>query len=212
VLDDYACVAEGLQVLHQVTGDEEWLVLAGILIDVAVQHFADDEGGFYAVADDVTGLIQRPRDATDNAEPSAWTALANACLTQSALTGVPDYRTIAERALGIVTTIGPRSPRAMGWGLASACAVLAGPLEVGLVADAGDDTLGRWWWTALMGTSPGLVVSAGAPDDAPLLRDRPVLSAQPTAYVCRSFTCERPITDMSDLVRRISVRTGALEG
>ncbi len=130
VLDDYGSVAEGFQVLFQVTGDDEWLVLAGILLDIAIQHFADGDGGFFDTADDAPALIQRPRDPSDNAEPSGWFAVANACITQAALTGVAEYRVVAERALSIATTLAPRAPRAAGWGLVAATALLAGPLEV----------------------------------------------------------------------------------
>jgi len=212
VLDDYACVAEGFQALFAVTGDDAWLMLAGMLIDVAVQHFSDGSGGFYSVADDVTGLINRPTDPTDNAEPSGWMALANACVTQSAITGVGEYRSIAERALGVVTAVGPTAPRAVGWGLASSCAVLVGPLEVAIVAEPSDEAIVDWRWTALMGVAPGLVVATRAPgdDDVPLLRDRTAIDGRPTAYVCRHFTCERPTTDMAEFAARIGVRTGAL--
>ena len=122
VLDDYGSVAEGFQALFQVTGDDEWLVLAGILLDIAIQHFADGEGGFYDTADDAPALIQRPRDPSDNAEPSGWFAVANACITQAALTGVTEYRDVAERALDIATALAPRAPRAAGWGLVAATA------------------------------------------------------------------------------------------
>ena len=208
VLDDYGSVAEGFQALFQVTGDDEWLVLAGILLDIAIQHFADGEGGFYDTADDAAALIQRPRDPSDNAEPSGWFAVANACITQGALTGVPEYREVAERALGVATALAGRAPRAVGWGLAAATALLAGPVEVAVVADAGDADAGLWHRTALMGTSPGLVVAAGiaGADEVPLLRDRPALDGRPTAYVCRGFVCDAPVTDRAVLAARIGAR------
>jgi len=211
VLDDYGCVAEGFQSLFQVTGDDAWLVLAGVLLDISVQHFADGSGGFYTTADDVPELIQRPRDPADAAEPSGWMSVANACITQSALTGVTDYRRVAEAALAIATTAGPSSPRAMGWGLSAATALLAGPLEVAVVTPEADAGEGPWWWTALMGTSPGLVVAVGHPgeDDVPLLRDRPAVGGAPTAYVCEGFTCDSPTTDLEALRLRIGVRSGA---
>lgn len=214
VLDDYGCVAEGFQALYQATGDDAWLMFAGMLLDVALQHFRAEDGGFYVTADDVPALIQRPRDPADNAEPSGWTSVANACVTQGALTGVMEYREAAERALGIVTVLGTQAPRAMGWGLAAATALVAGPLEVAIVSDPDDGQRAEWWWTAAMGTSPGMVVAVGAPDDdsVALLRDRPTLNGRPTAYVCRGFTCDHPTTDLTDLAARIGVRAGALEG
>lgn len=214
VLDDYGDLAEGFQTLFQVTGDEEWLVLAGILVDVAVQHFADGEGGFFDTADDAAALFRRPRDPSDNAEPSGWFAVAQACLTQSALTGVVEYREVAEKALGIVSAIGPSAPRAAGWGLAAVAALVAGPLEVAIVASPGDDRMHAWQRTALLGASPGMVVAAGPAGlkDVPLLRDRPVVGAGPTAYLCRGFTCEAPTTDLADLAARVRARSTVPRG
>ena len=213
VVDDYGCMAEGFQVLFQATGDDTWLTFAGMMLDVAIQHFADGEGGFFLTPDDGPALITRPRDPADNAEPSGWNAVAQACLTQAALTGVDDYRSIAERALGVIGSLGARAPRAMGWGLAAATALVAGPLEVAIVTEPDDPDTGRWWWTALMGTSPGMVVAAGHPgdDDVPLLWDRAAIGGRPTAYVCRAFTCERPTTRIEDLASRIGVREHASE-
>ena len=208
VLDDYGSVAEGFQTLFQVTGDDEWLVLAGIMLDIAIQHFADGDGGFYDTADDAPALIQRPRDPSDNAEPSGWFAVANACITQAALTGVTEYRDVAERALDIATALAPRAPRAAGWGLVAATALLAGPLEVAVVAQADDASAALWHRVALMGTSPGMVVAVGVdPDpDVPLLRDRPAIGGHPTAYVCRGFVCDAPVTSVEQLAGRVGAR------
>jgi uncharacterized protein YyaL (SSP411 family) len=210
VLDDYGSAAEGLLALYQVTGDDEWLAFAGILLDVAIQHFSDGEGGFYDTSDDAPALIQRPRDPSDNAEPSGWFAVANACLTYSAITGVLEYRDIAERSLGIVRTLAERAPRAVGWGLVAATAMLAGPIEIAVVGDPAKRDFVTMWHAALMATSPGVVVAAGSwasdSDGVPLLRDRSALDGRATAYVCRGFVCERPTADPADLALRVGAR------
>ena len=50
-------------------------------------------------------------------------------------------------------------------------------------------------------TSPGLVISHGAPDQpgVPLLEARPLVEGEPTAYVCRGFVCEAPVTSAEAL-------------
>jgi uncharacterized protein YyaL (SSP411 family) len=217
-LDDYGSLAEGLLALYQVTGDDEWLAFAGILLDIAVQHFGDGDGGFFDTADDAAPLITRPRDPSDNAEPSGWFALAHACVTYSALTGLLEYRDIAERALAVVTPLAGRAPRAVGWGLAAASALAAGPLEVAVVGIPGDPAMGRLRMTALMSTRPGTVVALGEPtagvpaDGVPLLRDRPQIDGRATAYVCQGLVCDLPTTDAARLGVRIAARwSGAQE-
>ena len=203
VLSDYGDVAEGFLALFQATGDESWLAFAGLLLDVAIQHFADGEGGFFDTADDAESLVLRPRDFQDNAEPSGWFAVAGAALAYASLTGLTEYREVAERAIAIVDTVAARAPRAVGSGLAIESALLAGPLEVAIVGDD-DGSLHR---IALASPLPGTVVAVGAPgSDVPLLRDRPATQGRATAYVCRGFTCELPTDDPIALARRLASR------
>ncbi|MEW2048265.1 thioredoxin domain-containing protein [Streptomyces sp. NPDC005476] len=199
VLEDYADVAEGFLALASVTGEGVWLEFAGFLLDHVLTRFVDDESGaLFDTAADAERLIRRPQDPTDNAVPSGWTAAAGALLGYAAHTGSEPHRTAAERALGVVKALGPRVPRFIGWGLATAEALLDGPREVAVVlpdaADPASETLLR---TALLGTAPGAVVAFGTTgsDEFPLLADRPPVNGEPTAYVCRDFTCDAPTTD-----------------
>ncbi|MCX5368311.1 thioredoxin domain-containing protein [Streptomyces sp. NBC_00103] len=199
VLEDYADVAEGFLALASVTGEGVWLEFAGFLLDHVLVRFVDPESGaLYDTAADAERLIRRPQDPTDNAVPSGWTAAAGALLSYAAHTGSEPHRTAAERALGVVKALGPRVPRFIGWGLAAAEALLDGPREVAVVvpgrADPASVALHR---TALLGTAPGAVVAFGTTgsDEFPLLADRPLIDGEPTAYVCRNFTCDAPTAD-----------------
>ena len=82
-------------------------------------------------------------------------------------------------------------------GLAVLEGLIAGPLEVAVIGEPGCELHRR----ALAGTSPGLAVAVGpAGSQYPqLLRDRPAIAGQPTAYVCRDFVCELPTTDPDTL-------------
>ena len=200
VLSDYAGVAEGLLVLHQVTGEAAWLDLAGLLLDVAVRHFGDGEGGFFDTADDAPALVRRPKDPADGAEPSGWLAAAHALIGYAALTGSGATTGRSPNAhSGSSRTFPSVPPRAVGWGLAAASAIIAGPLEVAVVdaGDGGGKALVDVAWRSVL---PGTVVVWGAGDDEqPLLRDRSMVDGVPTAYVCRDFVCDAPVTHVTDL-------------
>jgi uncharacterized protein YyaL (SSP411 family) len=202
VLEDYADVAEGFLALASVTGEGVWLEFAGFLLDHVLVQFTDEESGtLYDTAADAEKLIRRPQDPTDNATPSGWSAAAGALLSYAAQTGAEPHRTAAERALGVVKALAPRAPRFIGWGLATAEALLDGPREVAVVGPADDPATKELHRAALLATAPGAVVAAGAPgsDELPLLVDRPLVSGEPTAYVCRNFTCDAPTTDVDRL-------------
>ncbi|SEE66069.1 thioredoxin domain-containing protein [Streptomyces sp. Ag109_O5-10] len=202
VLEDYGDVAEGFLVLASVTGEGVWLEFAGLLLDHVLARFTDREspesGALYDTAADAEQLIRRPQDPTDNATPSGWSAAAGALLGYAAHTGSEPHRTAAERALGIVRTLGPRVPRFVGWGLAVAEALLDGPREVAVVGpDATDPRAADLHRTALLGTAPGAVVAVGTvgSDEFPLLAGRPLVGGEAAAYVCRNFTCDAPTVD-----------------
>ncbi|MFF4285224.1 thioredoxin domain-containing protein [Streptomyces sp. NPDC001633] len=208
VLEDYADVAEGFLALSSVTGEGVWVDFAGLLLDTVLMQFTTEDGALYDTAADAESLIRRPQDPTDNASPSGWTAAAGALLSYGALTGSDLHRSAAERALGIVTALGGRAPRFIGWGLAVAEAALDGPREIAVVGPQGDPATAALHRAALLGPAPGAVLALGTPgteeaDAVPLLKDRPLVDGRPAAYVCRHFTCERPTTDPEELAERL---------
>ena len=199
VADDHGNLAEGLLALHQATGEPEWLAVARDVLDVAMTHFRDDDGAVHDTADDAEQLFTRPRSQGDNAEPSGLSSLAGAWLTLAALTGSSTHREAAETALAAAGPLASRDPRFAGWSLAVAEAALAGPLQVALVGrgPSADEMLAEARWS----TSPGLVLAHGDPDSPghPLLEQRPLVGDEPTAYVCRGFVCDAPVTGVDAL-------------
>ena len=201
VLEDYACVAEGFAVLSGITGEPQWLTLAGRLLDTALDAFGDGAGGFYDTAADGESLIFRPADAADNATPSGTFAMAGALLSHAALTGSARHREAAEAALGVLPAIAARYPRAAGAGLSVAEAWLAGPAEIAVVGYEDDERTRLLHQAALNAAPPGTVLALGdgALETVPLLVGRRQVGGAPAAYVCRNFTCQAPVTTAQEL-------------
>jgi hypothetical protein len=211
VLEDQADVAEGLLALYSVTGDAEWLTLAGVLLEAVLDHFADGAGGFYDTAADAERLLRRPRDPVDGATPSGQAAAAGALLSYAAYTGSGRHREAAEAALGAYSVLAGQAPRFAGWGLAVAAALVDGPQEVAVVGTRGDAGRESLLAAALLATAPGLVVAVGeprqdGPGPVPLLAHRPLVGGRAAAYVCRGFVCEAPTTDPAELVATLARR------
>jgi uncharacterized protein len=216
VLEDYACVAQGFLALSGVTGQPDWVGLAGGLLETVLTRFADGAGGFYDTADDGEALIYRPGDPTDGPTPSGTFAAADALLSYGALTGSARHREAAAAALAVLAPIASQFPRAAGAGLAVAEAVLAGPAEIAVVGPAADPRTAALHQTALLAASPGAVIAVGdgaadgrvAPADGaapgpaggvPLLAGRGLVAGAPAAYVCRDFACQLPVTGPAEL-------------
>jgi uncharacterized protein len=182
-----------------VTGEARWVALAGQLLETALERFGDPDGGFYDTADDGEPLIYRPADPADGPSPSGTFAVAGALLSYSALTGSARHRAAAARALGPLPAIASRYPRAAGWGLAVAEAVVSGPAEIAIVGPAGDARTGALHRMALLAAPPGAVIALGkggeGEETIPLLAGREPIAGAPAAYVCREFACRMPVAD-----------------
>jgi uncharacterized protein len=202
VLEDYGCVAEAFTAVHQLTGEGKWLTLAGSLLEVALTHFGTGEGGFYDTADDAERLVTRPADPTDNATPSGLASVCAGLVAYAALTGETRFREAAEAALETVGPLIEGHARFAGYSATVAEAVLAGPYEIAIATDAAGSELIE---TAHRHAPPGTVIVFGRPDaeGVPLLADRPLIGGEPTAYVCRGFVCDRPVTTAGELIARL---------
>lgn len=187
VLDDYGGVAEGFAMLASVTGESAWIELADGLVRYALTHFSDGQGGFYDTPDNGPLLVKRPRDPSDNAEPSGWFAIANAMVVVSAITEDLGLRASAIEALSIVGVFG-ESPRAAGWGLAATCALVDGPATVTVQSPDENGLISA----ALQSAAPGLVVRY----------DEQTAPGQ--AMVCRHTTCQLPTGDVARLREQLS--------
>ena len=132
VLEDYGAAAEAFAAVHQLTGEGDWLALAGQLLDTALARFADGNGGFYDTADDAERLVARPADPTDNATPSGLSTMVAALTAYSALTGEISYREAAQAALETIAAVIAKHPRYTGYSAATAEALVSGPYEIAI--------------------------------------------------------------------------------
>ncbi|WP_236573093.1 thioredoxin domain-containing protein [Nocardia caishijiensis] len=210
VLEDYAWLTTGLLALYQATGEPDWLAAAQVILDSAIEHFADPDrpGSWFDTADDAETLVTRPRDPIDGATPSGTSALAEALLTSAAVAD-PDravrYRELADHTLARGALLLDRAPRTAGHWLAVAEAAVRGPFQVAIAATEKTSATMELLAAARTAAPGGSIVLAAPPDAAPLLTDRPLVDGHPAAYVCRGSICDLPVTDPADLT--LALRT-----
>jgi uncharacterized protein YyaL (SSP411 family) len=213
VLEDYADLADGLLALYEATFDERWFTTARRLADAIVERFADPEGGFFDTATDHERLVTRPKDPQDNATPSGSAMATFVLLRLAALTGEGRYRSIAERALATITPFTARYPTAFAQWLQAMDFALANVAEVAIVGDAGDPAARALIEIAGGSYAPTRVLAVAPDGDAsaiPLLHDRPRRDGMPTAYVCRGFACQAPVTDPEALEAQLAEHAAVL--
>jgi uncharacterized protein len=205
-LEDYAAVALGFTRLAAATADPQWIERAEQLAAVVLAEFDDGQGGFFDTAADAEVLYTRPQDPTDNATPSGLSTAVHALSLLAELTGNGAYADRAEAAERSAGGLVRQAPRFAGWLLASAVSrVRHAPVQVAVVGAPGDPRRAELARAAAQAAPGGSVVVAGEPDQAgiALLADRPLLRERPTAYVCRGFVCELPVTDVDALLAQL---------
>jgi len=191
-LDDYANLADGLFALYELTFDFKWLDSAVRISDRMIEQFWDEDGGFYFTGKDHESLLTRTKDFFDNATPSGNSVAADVLLKLSAVLDRQDYREKAESIF--LTSAGLLKQYASGFGrMLAAYDFYVGPSkEVALIGSAEPFlSILRKRYT------PRLVVAGGSDDRVALLRNRPMVNGQPTAYICENFTCQQPVTDVA---------------
>ena len=202
-LEDHAALALGALSLYELTFDRLWLDRARALAEATVNWFWDDAtSAFYDTASDHEQLITRPREPTATATPSG-TSLAVELLLRMA--ELYDDDSMRKRAMAVLESLAaPMAQYAPAFGhlLGAADLAVHGSVQVALVGEPESDPFRELAHEVASHYVPSLVLAGGpvaASAGVALLQDRPALDGRPTAYVCRHYSCELPVTDAAGL-------------
>lgn len=207
---DYAFVIEGLLALYEASGDFSRVRQAAELTDVAIQHYWNADGaGFYMTADDHEGLLVRSMTSQDGATPSANSTMARNLLRLSVLLNQPSYR---DRAVGILRLFGDAAanqPFQSERMLTAAMEHDRGFVEVVIVSDTDDDAAKALMREIYSRYLPEKLIApldlsqAHDLNKLPLFQGRALVDGKATAYVCRNYACQLPVTSPSELGTRL---------
>jgi len=211
-LEDHTHLADGLLALYETTFEERWFVAARELMELVMERFAAPDGGFFDTADDAETLIARPRSLQDNAIPSGNAMAATVLLRLAAWTGDGRYRSAAEQAVAPMATMGARFPTGFGQWLVAYQQALAPVAEIAIVGSPGAPDTAALVAAARRGYRPWQVVAVAADpatSGVALMEGRVAIGGVATAYVCRNFACQLPVTDAAALTAQLAARTTA---
>jgi uncharacterized protein YyaL (SSP411 family) len=201
-LEDYAYLADGLLALYEATFERRWVDWARELAELMLGHFRDTKnGGFFDTSDDHEQLIHRPKDLQDNAVPSGNAMAASVLVRLSLLTGNGDYWQVAEQSTSTMNKFMAQYPSGFGQWLNVAKFMLSEPREIALMGNG--DAIAPLLKVIRGGYRPFQVVAAGEEGSLPLLENRPQIDGKGTAYVCRRFVCQAPVTGPEELALQL---------
>ena len=203
---DYAFMAWGLIAIYEWNGEPRYLLEAERLTDTLIDFYWDEQGGgFFLTASDHEELLVRSKTAHDGATPSANSVMSLVLQKLSILLGRKDYR---QKAGAILETFVDRSLRTIFQQELMWCGLDAwhrGWDEVAIIGPADDPRTREMLAKVHRRYGPNTVVARADGPDSPgteriaLLSGRGLVGGQPTAYLCRDYQCERPVTSADEL-------------
>ena len=216
-LEDYAFAADGLLALYEATFELRWLEESVELANEMLRLFWDEElGGFYDTGIDHESLVVRPRDIFDNAQPCGGSVATEVLLRLAVITGKEEYQSKAAAPLRAIHQLMARAPGGTGQWLAALDFYLSLPKEIVIVGPRTDSRTQALLEAVFQRYLPNRVVmgaaegvqNLGAAEASfaatlPLLEQRGLVEGQPTAYVCRHYVCQLPVTDPEALTRQL---------
>jgi uncharacterized protein YyaL (SSP411 family) len=194
-LEDHAYVADGLLALYEATGDGTWLTEAHRLTKLCLELFYDaGERAFYMTAAHDAGLIQRPVSQYDSAVPSGMSVCLENLVRLGDVSGEASWLEIADGVFQAYFVRALENPFGFSNLLNALDLFLEKPAEI---------VAGEAFQRALAGVYfPNRVIVR--PEGAPPIVQSLVEGKRPElAYVCRNFTCEKPITDPAALAEAL---------
>jgi uncharacterized protein YyaL (SSP411 family) len=207
-LDDYALFVQGLLDLYEAQFELRDLELAIRLTEKQMELFEDPEqGAFFASAADDASLVMRIKEDYDGAEPSGNSVAAMNLLRLARFTNRSSFRQSAERTLAAFASRLAATPAALPQMLAACEWLLGEPREIILVGGRGDADTQALLRTLHSRFVPNRVVmlvdspetrralAAGIPSIEVMER----IEGRASAYVCRNYTCQLPVTESEKL-------------
>jgi uncharacterized protein YyaL (SSP411 family) len=208
---DYAYLIWGLIELYESTFKSSYLRQAGELMEKFIEDFWDESGGggFFFTADSSETLLVRQRNDSDGALPSAGSVALLDLLKLGRMTQNTDYEDKANALIGTVSQLVESSPLAFTF-LLSALDFQIGPsTEVVIAGHSRASDTREMAGILRKEFAPNKVVlfrpaeqeQPEIVDLAPFIRFQGSIDGRATAYVCRDYACELPVTDSEAMLR-----------
>ena len=202
-LDDYAFLADAVLELQQVRFRADELQFARDLLEVLLEHYADERaGGFFFTSDDHERLMHRPKSFGDDATPAGNGVAAFALQRMGYLLGESRYLDAAEQTLRAGWAVMEKYPQAHT-SLLTALEELLNPPEIVILR--GDETIETWRRELARLYSPRRMVLAvpAAASNLPAAIAEKAPRGAAVAYVCRGSVCGEPVSSFAELTEAL---------
>src|SRR3990170_2221406 len=213
-VDDYAFLIWGLLELYETSFDINYLKTAIDLNRDLIKHFWDDiSGGFYFTADDGENLLLRNKEIYDGAIPSGNSVSMLNLLRLDRITANSDFEEKAEKIGSAFSKTIKQFPAAHTELMVALDFGVGPSYEVVIVGDSQADDTKAMIKAIRRQFVPNKVVllrqtEKEEPDIiriAEFTKSQLSLDGKATAYVCLTYVCKLPTTDISKMLELLNV-------
>jgi uncharacterized protein YyaL (SSP411 family) len=208
--EDYAAMIWGLLELFQADGGAEWIAWARELQAQQDARFWDDrDGAWFSTTGRDPSVLLRLKEDYDGAEPSASSVSVLNLLTLAHLTGDDEARRKAERTLGRYGPNAGRASRVIPMMLAGLSTWHAPSGQIVILG--GDEQAAPLRRQIAQRYLPFAVAIPVRPGDhqrrlseaLPFIAAMQPVEGRATAFVCRDFACQAPVTSAEALAAQL---------
>ncbi len=202
-VDDYAFLIWGLIELYEATFDVFYLDQAIKLNDDLLTLFWDSgQGGLFMYGKDSEQLLARPKEVYDGATPSGNSVSALNFLRLARLTGRPELEEYAGRNFAAFAGNINSYPAGYTYMLLALWFALTPGQEIVIGGDPRDPETQAMLKAVRERYLPAAVVLRYSPELAkvvPSIAEQKPIDGKATAYVCKNFACQAPVTSAAAL-------------
>jgi uncharacterized protein YyaL (SSP411 family) len=201
-LDDYAFLIQALLHLQEVTGDVDWLFKARELTEYVMENFKDNPTDFYFFTDQrQKDVILRKKEIYDGATPSGNATMAYNAYHLSVIFNFPDWKKIPENMITSLVRPITQYPTSFGVWATLFLEMVCGTEEISVIGKNNSSLAEQ----VLAQYIPHKVFMAPSKPNVEL----PMLVGKmptnpPLIYLCRTYSCLNPVTDVSQLLELIN--------
>lgn len=213
-LDDYAFFIWGLLELYEATFEVRYLKAALELNDELITHFWDFEaGGFFITSDDAENILIRKKDIYDGAIPSGNSVAMLNLIRLGKITTDPELERKAQAIGKAFSRIIEQAPAGYTI-LMSALDFALGPSnEIVIAGDLQADDTKNMLKALRKEFIPNKVVIFRPEEESEITRISDYSKSlsskdgKATAYVCRNFSCNLPVTEPGKMLELLKIST-----
>ena len=210
-IDDYSFLIWGLLNLYEATFNTSYLKWAIELMEVMVEDFSDDNGGFYIGSKNAEKLMVRAKDSYDSAMPSGNSVAVMNLFRLGKMTGNSKWIELGNKSLQAFTLQVKESPSGFAHMLTAFMFDLKNPKELVIVANELDENVMESARKIRSIYSPNMVIifkdmssSSEIKKIAPWIKEHSLMDKKLTFYLCENFTCKRPTTNIKTILNHLN--------